>query len=461
MASSTANSAVRQPEPRGERSLARAALFVLLMAVAVPAGAAQRFPRPQLPSWYQRPHQYEPPATLSLFEYIDVAVLVAVMGLATWLVLKTRSRRTIFLLMVFSLLYFGSYRKGCLCPIGATQHVAQALLLAKHHISIIAVLLFMVPLVFAVFFGRVFCAAVCPLGAMQDVVLVKSLKVPRWLESGLGLLAPVHLGLAVLFAVTGAGYIICRYDPFVSFFRLSGSGRMFALGGCVLVISMFVGRAYCRFLCPYGFLLRLLSKVSYRHATITPDECVHCRLCEDACPFGAIRPPTRTDERAERAAGKIRLALLILAFPAIIALGALIGHLSSSVLALAHPTVKMARAVRRDEGRPGQLRDTRSQAFDRASKATGRTLQQLRDEEAAVLAGFASGSTYFGAWVGLLVACRLITLAVRRTRPDYEAERGPCLSCGRCFSHCPREHRRLKIARGQATDNSQDREETP
>ncbi|MCL5098356.1 MAG: molybdopterin-dependent oxidoreductase, partial [Candidatus Omnitrophica bacterium] len=37
-------------------------------------------------------------------------------------------------------------------------------------------------------------------------------------------------GAAVLFAATGSGFIICQYDPFVSFFRRSGSVNMLAIG---------------------------------------------------------------------------------------------------------------------------------------------------------------------------------------------------------------------------------------
>jgi polyferredoxin len=74
---------------------------------------------------------------------------------------------------------------------------------------------------------------------------------------------------------------------------------MLVVGGAVLVLSTFIGRPYCRFLCPYGVLLGWLSRLSWSGVTITPDECVVCRLCEDACPFGAIEPANAVKEDEE------------------------------------------------------------------------------------------------------------------------------------------------------------------
>ena len=51
---------------------------------------------------------------------------------------------------------------------------------------------------------------------------------------------------------------------------------------------MFIGRPYCRYLCPYGALLAILSRFSWHGVTITPDEELDCGLCIDACPFGSI-----------------------------------------------------------------------------------------------------------------------------------------------------------------------------
>lgn len=420
-----------------------ALVFVLIM-FASPLLGAERFPRPELPPDHVQPVTSRPMPPGPFYGWIDTAVLVVTLALAAHLALRRRSRAAIFAVMLFSLVYFGFYRKGCICPIGAIQRVAESLGTGSA-VSVFALLFFGVPLIFALFFGRVFCSSVCPLGAIQDVVLLRPLKVPAWLEHGLRLFAYAYLGLAVLFAVTGAGYVICRYDPFVSFFRLSGGMQMFLLGISFLVTCLFVGRAYCRFLCPLGVLLGLASRVSRWRTTITPDECIKCRLCEDACPFGSIRKPTAEPTGANRTEGKLRLGLLVLALPLVIATGAVLGHAAGDVLARAHPTVLRAREVRAaGAGTPGD-EALRTQAFLK----TGRTLEQLRADEQNVLAEFGVGTAILGGFLGLVVGGRLVALSVRRTRTDYEADRGRCVACGRCFAHCPREHVRRQKLRGE------------
>src|SRR6185369_13478072 len=126
------------------------------------------------------------------------------------------------------------------------------------------------PLVTALFFGRTFCAAACPHGALQDLILLKAVQVPAWLERGLGVIPFVYLGLAVLFAATGSAFIICQYDPFIPIFRLSGSTTALAIGAGLLATGVFVGRPYCRFLCPYGALLKIAASVSKWRVRITP-----------------------------------------------------------------------------------------------------------------------------------------------------------------------------------------------
>jgi len=267
-----------------------------VLAAAAPAEAIERFPPPDFESGHTLPEMTQPSARAGRLAALDVAVLIAALSLAAWFLLRLRSRRLMVALSVFSLAYFGFYRGGCVCPIGAIQNVALGLADAGYVLPLSVVAFFVLPLVFALLFGRVFCGGVCPLGAMQDLLLLRPVKVPAWLGHALRPLPFIYLGLAVLLAATNSMFVICTYDPFVSFFRLSGRVEMLVAGGVVLVISMFVMRPYCRFLCPYGALLGLLSRVAWRGVRTTPDECIVCRLCQDACPVGAINGPDVHEE---------------------------------------------------------------------------------------------------------------------------------------------------------------------
>ena len=82
--------------------------------------------------------------------------------------------------------------------------------------------------------------------------------------------------------------MICRFDPFVGFFRFTGPFHMLLIGGLFLLLGLFVGRPYCRYLCPYGALLALTSRLAWRSVSITPDRELDCGLCDHACPYGAI-----------------------------------------------------------------------------------------------------------------------------------------------------------------------------
>ena len=407
------------------------------------AGGVERFPPPDFEGGYEMPSPTAPHARQDIYEYIDVAVLLAALCLSSYLILKKRSRRAIFVLMVFSLLYFGFWRKGCVCPIGATQNIVLSIFDSEYVIPITVAAFFLLPLVFTLFFGRSFCAAVCPLGAVQDLVLSHPVSIPGWAENGLRLLAYVYLGAAVLFAATGSAFVICRYDPFVSIFRLTGNLNVLILGGCILLIGVFIGRPYCRFLCPYGVILRHLSRLSKWRVTITPDECIQCKLCEDACPFGAIKKPTTKWPEKEYHVAKKRLVFLTLLIPVLIFIGGWLGSGIRAVTARAHETVRLAERIYLEE--TGEVEDTTDASV--AFRATGKEISELYKEASNIRAQFGFGGWFFGGFVGLVIGLKLIGLSVWRRRQDYEADRAGCLACGRCFAYCPREHVRLKEAK--------------
>jgi len=424
--------------------LAAITVLVLLVLPDAPSPAQDLIPIPDFTKYEVPPSetpQTSPRPESQTSELLDLAAFCALLVAATVAALKFRRRWALLAIAVVALLWLGFWRQGCICAIGATQNVALCLGDSSYAIPWTVVVLFTLPLVFTLFFGRTFCAAVCPLGAVQELVAVRPVRVPDWLEHSLGVLPWVYLGLAVLFAVTGTAFVICRYDPFVAFFRLDGTVNMLVFGGSLLLLGLFVGRPYCRYLCPYGAILGVCSRVARRHVTITPDECIQCRLCEDACPYGAIQPPTVAQTPDERARGRRRLGLLLVALPLLVLAGFGLGRLLGPTLSRLDPTVRLADRVLLEE--TGQVEGT-TDASD-SFRRTGRAPADLYREAQGRVKMFGVAGAWFGAFVGLVIGVRLIYLSVRRRRTDYEPIRANCVSCGRCFRSCPREMLRLGL----------------
>ena len=415
--------------------LAAALLFSVLTSVAV---AEQRFPPPEFESGHQLPVATTPAARAVLFQYLDVAVLAVCLGVASWLIYKRRSRKGLVALSIFSLLYFGFWKKGCVCAIGSLQNVSLALCDRSYAVPIGVVAFFVLPLLLALFAGRSFCAGVCPHGALQDLVLLKPVKVPPWLEQALSVLPYIYLGAGVLFAATGSAFIICQYDPFVPIFRMSGRSLMVLSGAALLLLGVFVGRPYCRFLCPYGALLKLGSMVAKWRVRVTPDYCTQCRLCEASCPFGAMREPQASSADAQALAkDRRRLAWMLALLPVLLVGGGWLGHQFGAPASRLHPTVSLADQLVRAEGTVPNLGP--QSPDDLALERARQTPKEILTEAAGIRHRFDIGGWIFGAWVGLVIGAKLISLSVRRKRTDYEPDRGDCFACARCFEYCPNE----------------------
>ena len=418
-------------------------LLLLLVSTVVSAETQEMLSRPVIDG-YSTPTAEFPEPRITAMEYVDVAVLVVALGLASYFALRRRSRRALFLLTIFSLVWFGFLREGCVCSIGSVQNVALALGDPTYGISLAILGFFVLPLAFTLFFGRTFCSSVCPLGAVQELVALHPIKVPTWLDRTLGLIPYIYLGAAVVFAATGTAFIICEYDPFVALFRFSGSVNILILAGCFLVIGFYVGRPYCRYLCPYGALLKLASKVSRWRLRIPPDECINCRLCEDACPYGAIRPPTVAQVDKDRRAARIRTVAVFALAPVIFGVCIWAGGMLGIPMSRLHPEVTLAERVRLEE--TDQVEGT-TDATD-AFYNTGRPRTELYASARDLHGRFTTAGYWFGAWVALVLVVALIQTSLRRRRTEYTADRGNCVSCGRCFWYCPAEQVRLGLIEG-------------
>ena len=408
--------------------------FALLFCGSVNSMAAeaqQRFPKPEFATGYSQPNTTVPHARFQLLEYLDVTMLLLVLLVTTWMVLKKRSRIGVFWISVFSLLYFGWYREGCICAVGSVQNVVLGIVDPTYAIPLTALAFFLLPLVFALFAGRIFCAGACPLGAIQDIIVFKPIELPKWIQKVLGLIPFLYLGLAVLLVATKSEFIICRYDPFVGFFRWDAPFHMIVLGILFLVVGIFVARPYCRFFCPYGVLLGWMSKFSSHHMTITPSACIQCKLCANSCPFGAINEPVV--ETGNRRSNVNRLMIYFLVLPLWIGIGGYAGSKMHVPLSRFNRTVYLADLIIEHP----ETKNDPNNIDVRTFMSLGKSTETLISEAVAIRNQFNTGSWILGGFMGLVIGSSLIRLSTFRKREDWEPDKTNCLSCARCMPYCP------------------------
>ncbi|MDR2466781.1 MAG: 4Fe-4S binding protein [Prevotellaceae bacterium] len=394
-----------------------------------------RFPKPDFESGYAYPGLVYGVPDEILWTCIDLAALVLFMSVTAWATLRKRLRTPVLAVAVSSVAYFGFFRKGCVCSIGAIQNVSLALVDSSYAIPLSVLAVFILPLVFALLFGRVFCAGTCPFGALQELINIRNHKVPRPLASFLSLVPWIYLLLALVFAMTRSSFVICRFDPFIGIFRMGGEVPMIVAGAVLLIASIFTGRPFCRFLCPYGALLGLFSRVSVWNVKIVKQSCINCDLCRNACYVDAIRPPCDNKVKESRPAGVRRILLYLVVLPFMAFAGALAGRALSDSFAGTDKKVRLLEMVLAADA---EKNSPESQSFElEAFHGRGGDVGELSTQVVAVRNKFKRYSTGAGAMAGIIVGISLTGLSVKRARKHYEINDAHCVSCGRCFAYCP------------------------
>ena len=147
-----------------------------------------------------------------------------------------------------------------------------------------------------ILWGRVYCGRVCAFGALtqlMDPIIPRKMRVeiPVRVEKHANLIKyGVLAGVLVYYLVTKdvAGPI--RYAEPFWMFGLFGSTGMWIGLGVLLLATVFVRNLYCRFLCPVGATLGILSNLTVFRIKRW-SECKTCKICEKTCEWGAIRGP--------------------------------------------------------------------------------------------------------------------------------------------------------------------------
>ncbi|MEA3558408.1 MAG: 4Fe-4S binding protein [Candidatus Thermoplasmatota archaeon] len=132
-------------------------------------------------------------------------------------------------------------------------------------------------------FGRLFCGYICPIGAVQELIYLLPVKKFKIKNKAIPIVfrGVFTAGLIISGLLFSIG--ILRYTGVSDFFNLNVSSIFFYIFPILLLISIFVYRPFCRFLCPYGVFLSLASSIGIFKLRRN-DRCIECGKCETACP---------------------------------------------------------------------------------------------------------------------------------------------------------------------------------
>ena len=190
--------------------------------------------------------------------------------------------------------YLGWYDGGFL----SISHITSGLKIGPSmYLNDAPVLLLVVfTLVTTLLWGRIFCSSLCPFGALQDFItrIVPKrfqLKVPQKIHDKAIYIKYGILALILGLTFVAADVVIFQYfEPFGTIFFFSRSLVLWSILLIFLLGAVFVPRFYCRYVCPLGASLGVISLISPNRIKRV-EQCDVCKVCEHACPTGAIRGP--------------------------------------------------------------------------------------------------------------------------------------------------------------------------
>jgi polyferredoxin len=163
-----------------------------------------------------------------------------------------------------------------------------------------AMFLFMAFVGMSLFAKKAFCSWLCPVGTFSEFLaglgkklFRRNLRLPRWLDIPLRGLKYLLLGFFVFIIGTmsaaainefmGTPYGLIADVKMLNFFR--DMSETAAIVIAVLAgLSILVENFWCRYLCPYGALMGLVSLLSPLKIRRDPQACIDCAKCAHACP---------------------------------------------------------------------------------------------------------------------------------------------------------------------------------
>lgn len=191
-----------------------------------------------------------------------------------------------------TMLYLGFYKNGFL----SVSHITSVIKLGPEALTnnLTTLMIAVFTIITTLIWGRVFCSSLCPFGAVQDFIARFSpkkwrIKVPQKIHDNALYIKYGILAVIMVTAMVNANLSIFQYfEPFGTLFFFSPSLVLWAILIVILAACVVVERAYCRYVCPLGAALGVISMLSPNRIKRVP-QCTMCKVCEHACPTGAIR----------------------------------------------------------------------------------------------------------------------------------------------------------------------------
>lgn len=163
-----------------------------------------------------------------------------------------------------------------------------------------AMFLLMAFLLMSLLLKKAFCSWLCPVGTLSEYLwklgrrlFGRNLTPPRWLDVTLRSLKYILLAFFVgvigyMSAEALAGFMLTPYGliadvKMLDFFRTLTVTGVIVLG-ILAGLSMLIQNFWCRYLCPYGALMGLVSLLSPAKIRRDAEACIDCGKCSKACP---------------------------------------------------------------------------------------------------------------------------------------------------------------------------------
>lgn len=186
-----------------------------------------------------------------------------------------------------------------ICPFGGVESIISLIssgtLVPKLHTS--TVVMSVIVVVMTLIFGSVFCSHICPLGTIQEwfgKIGRKIFKrrynkfIPQKVHNILKYFRYVSLILTIILTYNAMKLVFLEVDPYYALYHFFTDevtiGSLIVLG-VTLVGSLFVERPWCKYACPYGAALGLISKISIFKIRRDKSTCNSCKLCDKECPM--------------------------------------------------------------------------------------------------------------------------------------------------------------------------------